>query len=57
MGDYTQLCFKERRQIYMFLSMGKLVNTITQRLGRHRTITPSIVTSHRPILTNIETMV
>ena len=36
MGDYTQLCFKERRQIYMFLSMGKSVNTIAQRLGRHR---------------------
>ena len=24
MGDYTQLCFKERRQIYMFLSMGEV---------------------------------
>ena len=36
MGYYTQLCFKDRKQIYTFLSMGKSINTIVQRLGRHR---------------------
>lgn len=36
MGDYTQLSLKERRQMSAFLDMNYTVNTISQRLNRHR---------------------